>query len=57
MAQEVAVVVALLLSVGLLAVFGFITVSSLRELLTDMEQYEKRLKARATLTQFKGFYD
>mmetsp|Transcript_44462 Transcript_44462/g.85049 ORF Transcript_44462/g.85049 Transcript_44462/m.85049 type:complete len:383 (-) Transcript_44462:303-1451(-) len=42
--QEVAVVVALLLSVGLLAVFGFITVSSLRELLTDMEQYEKRLK-------------
>ena len=37
-------VVALLLSVGVLAVFGFIATSSLRELLTDMEQYEKRLK-------------
>ena len=36
--------VALLLSVGCMAVFGFILISSLRELVTDMEQYEKRLK-------------
>jgi len=42
--QELAVVVALLLSVGCMAVFGFILISSLRELVTDMEQYEKRLK-------------
>jgi predicted PurR-regulated permease PerM len=43
-AQELAVVMALLLSVGCMAVFGFILISSLRELVTDMEQYEKRLK-------------
>lgn len=42
--QELAVVVALLLSVGCMAVFGFILISSLRELVTDMEQYEQRLK-------------
>lgn len=44
MGQELAVVVALLLSVGSMAVFGFILISSLRELVTDMEQYEQRLK-------------
>mmetsp|Transcript_36374 Transcript_36374/g.61307 ORF Transcript_36374/g.61307 Transcript_36374/m.61307 type:complete len:386 (+) Transcript_36374:111-1268(+) len=42
--QEVAVVLALLMSVGLIAVFGFIMISSVKELVSDMEHYEKRLK-------------
>uniref|UniRef100_A0A7S0REL5 AI-2E family transporter n=1 Tax=Pyramimonas obovata TaxID=1411642 RepID=A0A7S0REL5_9CHLO len=42
--QELAVLIALLISVGIIAVFAFIMISSVKELVSDMEHYEKRLK-------------